>query len=525
MDAARSDSKKWFVFLAKGQEGPFTESDIVSMLKSAHISESTFVWAYGMNDWAELGAVSALQLLVMAARRMEMEDESLQLDIPSELRSGPSGLIPPPLLPSQDVPKEEPAPLVLQLDFQDEHFKSFQARPSPPLPPKKSKFSFRVVSKIILRFLPLVLFFYVIFIARQGRMDFVIELPIVVQSLQKGRGAIAPAVAWTTHEYPGLVKIASQIPDLPDVENADLEALRRVSLPQFDAHMPGIALALTTGAKSSMYLASSLPSGAKLDVLATGTPDSLLDAFSASALYTATIDHHLSRIELNRPSGEALPTGSYEIRIVASAQQPPGARTLFERFPSWDGQIFGGSSLDEKILLKRTIFLGQPRGEAYVQAVKEFHSKVREQAAQELAELGAACQNMQETLDAAAARSRSHHSHRGKTSAGLPPSTMDPEAQPETLDVQVTRWTTDDFRGRAYYGSLYSVAAQAGEAVLRYSQTESQLAADKGNATTLEIRLGEALSVAQTEILNLRSKIDLAERTATTGELPQREGL
>jgi hypothetical protein len=118
------------------------------------------------------------------------------------------------------------------------------------------------------------------------------------------------------------------------------------------------------------------------------------------------------------------------------------------------------------------------------------------------------------------AEARFHHARRGLKARRPPPS-----LKPEALRLSVARWTSDDFRNRAYYGSLYLLAVQAGSAVLRYGEIQSQLGASKGNATTLEIRLGEALSVAKTEILNLKSKTDLAERTATTGELPQREGL
>jgi hypothetical protein len=281
--------------------------------------------------------------------------------------------------------------------------------------------------------------------------------------------AAAPYIAQFATSNAALLELVSDIPSLPDIDAAGLSLLRKTSLTQYEKNPATLVIVPVIGSSNhTFYFGSGLPNGTRIEMRFSGIPETLLGSLEASAVLQAEIKNHLARVDLLTP----LPAGSYRVSVT----QPPFAETLF---------------------------IGQ-KDEAYENGLRDFHAKIRIQASQELMEIRSAIQLMEADLA---------QTKKNITWAN------------DVLNANVAKWSSAEFLKASYYSSLFQLSAQVSQVVIQYNNFKNTAADKKGDRGSMEIRAGETLSAAQSALMNLKSKLDLAERVAAASELPEREGL
>jgi hypothetical protein len=428
--------KKWFVYLQKRQEGPFSIEELRAKLQTTQISTATFVWSEGMKDWVPLHEA----LPELGGVTLDVEN----LERPPAME---------PYRSREVLKKKQPRRLAL---------------------------------KISLGLLTILLTLGVVLFAFRDK-------PGVRKLLSRTERSLAPYLASLADKNPYILAFVSDIPDLPNVLPSDLELLRKASLAQFGKAETTIALVSTENSDHrTLYLASGRPDGTRFEIRLNGVAATLLDSLSASTTATAVIENHFCLIEITVP----LPAGDYVVSVL----------------PIPESQ--GGAAESAPPLLSEKFFIGE-KNAAYSQGLRDFHEKIRAQAAQELAELRKAARSM-ETM--------------------LLPNPKHPEpnllkSRNGELNAYITRWSSPDFQKTVFYGTLFQLAQQVSQAVAQYNDLQDHASSKKSDGHSLEIRIGEALSVAKNAVISLESKIDFAERASGPGgpggmgDLPEREGL
>lgn len=296
------------------------------------------------------------------------------------------------------------------------------------------------------------------------------------------------------------LRFLSDVPDLNELNPADLEALRKASIPESGNKPPKLAVVSSpTDLNQTLYLASNLPDGSVFELQLVGIPDTLIGSLEATATLKAKLEKHFARIGMS-----PLPTGSYRVLV---------------KFP--------GADSSAPVAQSRALFIGR-QDENYQKGLKDFHAKIRAQAVQESADIRMIAQLMEDQLLTAQKRLSAHG---GRITRHKKGSGHEWDADIQKLNDALTRWSDPDFQKTCYYSSLFQLAIQTAQSFLQYNDIQNQLADGSGDASSLQIRAGETLSVAQSAVINLKSKLDFAERIFNAGagsgadELPSREGL
>ena len=308
-------------------------------------------------------------------------------------------------------------------------------------------------------------------------------------------------------------------PPIPRVEtvsaedNASLKAAAGASL---DAHGPTLAIALSNenAQRPIFYVATNLPDGATFDLYFEGLPATLLGQLHATTHTSVVVSKKLGKTSPVMLSVDKdLPLGEYEVYAAESETQPDEVKSLLAKAQPQSAAGTQGLSPNTKLLAKKMVFLGGAKDSGYTQKLSEFHTKLQEKARLEIAELKQLTGVIESQLQETSARfeeARKSKSKRGGWGK-FNESWITKEA-PVAEPFQKT--TPEVFHSEYLHAELYDSLKQVDQDVQRlhnlqnefFSKNNSQSAAD-------EIQLGEAAAMSQGALLELKSKIDQAEKS------------
>ncbi|OFZ55412.1 MAG: hypothetical protein A2428_05800 [Bdellovibrionales bacterium RIFOXYC1_FULL_54_43] len=372
------------------------------------------------------------------------------------------------------------------------------------------------------------------FAFKKGYFNEVLRSPALNAALQTASDTAQPYLLQIVEKFPTLGQWISPIRSLDDVSAEDYAELRAAAGTKALPGAARLALALSRAnlLAPKFYVASNLPDGARVEVYVEGVPDTLLNQLSYLEKREVTVLKKLGTTPEFRFAGKPMPRGQYLVFAVESETQSPEINPILvgSQAPEPDKITLGLSPSipkGRKLLVWKSYFLGGEKDTDYTARLKAFHDKLREKAGAELSEV----KQFAVTLESQLKQSIQKYDELRK--GRLTPqkrkawqvynkSWTDFAKQMNTTFIA---WTEKSLKDDFFYGVLYRLTQQAGQAVERaHSFHNTYFTAVVSRS--FDIQAGEAISQAQGAITALKAKIDQAERiTPTLNGMPRREGL
>jgi hypothetical protein len=566
------NEKKWFVYLSDHHEGPFSLAEIQNKMSQSQVTSSNYVWAEGMTDWKPMTTVPEFEaLLPTTAASGAPAAPALEQAVPVQVQvqqDEPS--VSPMLLVKEDstvTPKEDrgaaaalvertgsamPAASTHEATFKDAstapELSLIQPNPvaqpvlgastslsgamanapaaSPPARKAGSKAFKWVVLALIVGGTAAA--------AATGALDPLLQSPSMKAAGQAVRDFTQPQLLKLSEKVPALRKWVSPIPPLDDVSPEDYETLKQAAFPKLEEGAKlAVAVSTSDPTRPVFYVASNLPDGAVIDIYVEGVPDTLLNQLSFSGRTQATIEKKLGKSgQVKFADGKPLPRGEYTVYATEAAEQPDAARAALADVPPAAAKLPASLPVGQRLVASQSLFLGGVKDATYSARLKEFHDKLREKSAAELAEVKQLASTLEGQLASTSAKYEQLRklSRSGKPSAAAKKGWNEFNPQWAQLDAQLResfgKWTDQALATEYFYGILYAMTKSAGDAVEKLHQLQGDYFGGKTDPKAFEIQRGSALSVAQSALAELRSKITQAENLAPTPNgMPRREGL
>ena len=96
----------------------------------------------------------------------------------------------------------------------------------------------------------------------------------------------------------------------------------------------------------------------------------------------------------------------------------------------------------------------------------------------------------------------------------------------DQLRQSFDRWTPESLSKDYFYTSLYTLTREAGLSIEGVHQLQTGRADRKLDNKEFEIKIGSAMSLAQSTLNQLKSKIEQAEKLSPSSNgMPRRDGL
>jgi len=337
--------------------------------------------------------------------------------------------------------------------------------------------------------------------------------------VQTAQNFLDPVLAILADKIPILGQWISPLPALDDVSKEEYEQLKAAALGNLNGTGPQLGMALSQADlfSPSFYLATNLPDGATFGVYVDGIPDTLLNQLSFSAVGQGTVVKHLAKVDqLKSADGKAFPRGKFTVYIIAPDNQPPAVKPFISRFMAINAQALPFPlPQNSRIIMTKGYFLGGPRDATYTTRLKEFHDKITARAQAELVE----CKQFTSLLEAQLTGTNTKFAalKRGKrVSAGQKKAWGDFHKQWSTLSDQIgqafAKMTPETLHNDYFYGSIYLASQQASQAAARLHDIQNTFFTTNSDPKSFDIQLGEAASVAQSALNELKAKIDRIEK-------------
>ncbi|HLD99462.1 MAG TPA: GYF domain-containing protein [Bdellovibrionota bacterium] len=372
------------------------------------------------------------------------------------------------------------------------------------------------------------------FAFKKGYFTEVLKSPAVNAALQTVTDTAQPYLLQVVEKFPALGQWISPIRSLDDVSTEDYAELRAAAGTKAQPGAAKLALALSRAdlLAPKFYVSSNLPDGARVEVYVEGVPDTLLNQLSYLEKRELTVVKKLGATSEFRFSGKPLPRGQYLVFAVESESQSSEVNAILvgSQAPEPDKITLGISPSipkGRKLLVWKSYFLGGEKDGDYTARLKAFHDKLREKAGAELSEVKQFAVTLESQLKQSIQRYDQLRKGRltpqkKKAWQAYNKSWTDFAKQMNTTFIA---WTEKSLKDDFFYGVLYRLTQQAGQAVERaHSFHNTYFTAVVSRS--FDIQAGEAISQAQGAITALKAKIDQAERiTPTLNGMPRREGL
>jgi hypothetical protein len=337
--------------------------------------------------------------------------------------------------------------------------------------------------------------------------------------VQTTQNFLDPVLAVLGDKIPILGQWISPLPALDDVSKEEYEQLKAAANGNLNGTGPQLGMALSQADlfSPSFYLATNLPDGATFAVYVDGIPDTLLNQLSFFAVGQATVTKHLAKVDqLKSADGKAFPRGKFTVYVIVPDSQPPAVKPFISRFMTINTQALPfPMPQNSHIIMTKAYFLGGPRDATYTTRLKEFHDKITARAQAELVE----CKQFTSLLEAQLAGTNTKFAalKKGKrVSAGQKKAWGDFHKQWSTLSDQIgqafAKMTPETLHNDYFYGSIYLASQQASQAAARLHDIQNTFFTTNSDPKSFDIQLGEAASVAQSALNELKAKIDRIEK-------------
>jgi hypothetical protein len=364
-----------------------------------------------------------------------------------------------------------------------------------------------------------------------GYFDPLLQNPAVQKATDSLRDMSQPLVFKLIEKVPAAGQFLSPLPRLEGISDDELEELKVAILgsPETDGARVAIALDRTSPEAPSFHLVSNLPDGAAFEVRVDSVPDRLLDQLSFSASLKGTLEKRVGRTALLRgPEGRALPKGEYVVYVYESDQQSDAVAQILGALPQASMKVSPQLPQGRKLIAKKIYFLGGVDDEAFRGALKTYLEQVVAKAAKEQVDVGQYKVNLEDRLKS----SNAMYEKLNRLKA-----TKSQQAQWQAFHAEWTlfysqlqeayqKWTPEVLQSEFYYGVLFQLVQQAGEAVFKVHGIHHGYFTGSVEKSSFAIQRGEALSQAEFALGALRSKLEQVEKLPKSpAGIPSREGL
>lgn len=319
--------KKWFVYLNDHHEGPFSVDEIEEKKLQGQILPTThYVWCDGMKDWTLMDEVPEFRPLQAVAAKIAPPPSQVTRETPSAFLESPTVIERSTMeisVPNEPVAMEAPSIVDMPIEA---------AQPS-----KKSSPRFRRALGGI------ALICFILGVAWGGYRNHAMldRIPFVSDWL-------------------------SPIPALEQIDSADVTRLRQVARAPLEQAGPQAALAVSKDRqRATVFVASNLPDGARLELRVEGVQGTLLNQPTLKMTVPMTVAKQFAQSQpLIQEGGRPLPQGDYTLAVWGASLEAP------------------------KVLETRSVFLGGLKDSIYIERLKKYHDELRLRAKSELVELG-----------------------------------------------------------------------------------------------------------------------------------------
>lgn len=486
--------KKWFVHAQGRQEGPLSLDEMRTRISSGQASAQDHAWREGMDDW----------------KRVE--------DI-VELKQTPSTPSPPSVAATPTRPRS--APPIEELSA------IINMRPdslaSEHTDIKRLKVAHQEAAKVEK-------------IAQQAERRVDAESGakhsshrglayLFVALLIVGSGV---GVAYNQGYFDPWIKSMPRIDELTSEENSELAAATTV-----DLHSVGPSVAFTLSQQNPsapvVYVGTNLPDGSTLDLRIHGIGPTLLNEIEFELYIPMNVSQKMAKSPpIRMKDGSAIPAGQYLISITDGSEQPESTQRALARMQPLQGLLPPAVPTGRKLLLKKVFtLLGGAREDTYASLLRDYHAKLRDQAAAESREindwLGVLGKGFETTEDSfqklmplaqADQRRRQWNAFHEEWLKELAP----------YLD-KFEAYKPGAAQGKLFYGAYYRMVYASWQALNRVHDLQTTFMTTIVDPATYDKEIAEANKQAEERLTALKSKMADVERGWSKTGYPPREGL
>lgn len=520
--------KKWFIFVKDKHEGPYSIDEVENKILQIPMPAETYVWKEGMSDWKVAASLPEFRTVLAKLK----PDRNPTISVNSTNPATQGGFVE--ASPSSPTPEESAMPsdkkeLGDNLDnktgpsthIQDPSSENSDTEISDPVSRNLSKsLSRRPPSwKLLIAIIPIVIIIMVFF---QSYLN-----PSPPDDTREFKQTFMMSLA---ERFPFLTRWISILPPL-EVSEVEYDELKSAASAKLDFSGPRFAMGLSRKDLlfPELYLASNLPDGAKIRVHIIGNPSTLLNWLTFEKETEVVLSKKLAKTGTIRfQDGKPIPRGEYVVSLSASENQTQALKNIFANATLISANLPAEVPKDLKILAFKTYFLGGANDAVYVARLKEFHDRLREKANRELSELKQFTATLENQFDSTTTKFLALREGR----SGLKQKRLWANFHQEwiklenSLNTIFNDWTPAVTHDQFFYGGLYQLVHQLGQAIDRVHSFQNILFTSTQDLKTLQIQIGESTAAAQGTLILVKSKIEQAEKIPpTVNGMPRTEGL
>jgi hypothetical protein len=532
------NEKKWHVFFAGKQEGPFSMEELRSRFApGGGLDSSAFAWCNGMTDWEMVTRIGDFGAILNPP---PSEQRTSSLHVPQmEPALGASGTDSSPAIAAatQPITSLEPTRSVLT-PLGSEKTPQAEAAPSGgvikgSVPPTSSHRAKKTgVSKgFLFSLFLLTLVGGAGFASVQGYFDPLLQQPAVRATLNSLKDGMQPLVFQLVEKIPALGQVISPLPALRGVAESEREELKQAILgsPEMDGARIAFAVDQSDLQAPAFFVVSNLPDGTSFEVRVEGVADRLLNVLQFSATLKATLQKRIGQTGILRQAdGRPIPRGEYQVYIYESDQQSEQVGQILTAMPAASVKVPLSIPQGRKLMMMKTLFLGGLQDATYTESLKAFHESILAKVSTERQDAGQYLATLESQL--AASTSLFDRLAKGKINKSQLKQWESFHSNWTQMDGQLQevfqKWTPEVLQSEFFYGVVFQALQQAGQAVTRVHGIHHGYFSGVVDSSSFSIQRGEAQSQASFALNAVRAKLEQVDRLPKSpAGIPLREGL
>lgn len=382
---------RFYVYRSKEREGPFTEEQMIELLRRHELKSNHFVWWEGQSDWCQCKKVI------------------WPFAIPSSESS--SLLLPPSALPSFNAP-----PLFLKNNKQNSqdkmtefpHFKdefsallelgALESQDSTAIMDRsqlrvasaEAKRAEQMDRKLMTKKYPQQDRDPVLFAIRFSALTALVTVCAILASSVSGYSPTQNWAKWVGRISYTFVNWFSPIPILNDVTPMEYQNLRKVASDETREKIRfELVLSRETNRASQqpiLYFTTNLPDGITYQIDVKSVTGKIIGRFKFEHQADFFPIKNFVRLDLRELFGKDIPQGEYIVSVREAAAQSDLGKRILNELTEAQG---GANSIDRSstLLFRKVLFLGGVQDQDYLQRLSSFQTTLRSRAGEELAQL------------------------------------------------------------------------------------------------------------------------------------------
>lgn len=510
------NDKKWFIYVNDHHEGPFTVTEVNEKKKIGLVTDQSYVWCEGMNDWNMLTEVKELS---QELKKLEPQIAKVQNTSPAKTSTN-----------IQSLKKATLDAVNSPKSGTQKKKEAVDAKQNQAPQPKLDDAFLAAEETRHSKKLPLILLGGLVGALGLGFGALVILSRLAPEDMH---ARLRPTFNKLSESVPGIGQALHLVPTLTDVtaeEQKDLE-LARSGAPDAGVKI-ALALSQLDTNRPAFYISTNLPDKTKFDVYLVGKSETLLNKLSFKAQNTVTTTHGFGKSEVFvGDGGQLIPKGEYQVVVVDANDQTENLKAEFANLPP----MKPGTELPSVVppnahfVLDKIYFLGGPRDETYLTRLKQFHEKIKQNSDRELMELKQYSDtlNLQfSTLTTEFTRIYQSKKPSPQLLAAWKKDAATWQQINGQLEQTVQTWSKETIQNEFFYGKIYTLVKGTYDSIKSLFTLENSYVEHPVDHGTFDIQHGKALSETRDALELLRTKMDVILKIPKSASgLPTREGL